>query len=80
MTTWRQPVARSRTSGTCKPSEGRGTGEPDARERKRLSDSRKEHFDVSSAGMNSRWPRRDGSRCLPAIRRTDVAGAGMKQP
>jgi hypothetical protein len=29
---------------------------------------------MSCAGMNSRWPRRDGSRCLPAIRRTGVAG------
>jgi hypothetical protein len=30
--------------------------------------------------VNSKWPRRDGSGCRPAIRRTDVAGAGMKQP
>ena len=28
--------------------------------------------------MNSRWPRRDGSRCLPAIRRTGVAGPGYE--
>ena len=33
---------------------------------------------MSCAGMNSRWPRRDGSRCLPAIRRTGVAGSGYE--
>src|SRR5271156_6950967 len=33
---------------------------------------------MSSADVNSKWPRRDGSGCLPAIRRTGVAGPGYE--
>jgi hypothetical protein len=46
----------------------------------RVSPQKKEQNNKSSPDVNSKWLRRDGSGRRLSIRRTDVAGAGMKQP